>query len=159
MKQQLSGPSDIRETAPRCEYQTIEICLRRLLSQKRLCSMSMNQGTLISKTQKPWWNANGMPLTRIPKLTLLLHNTEGSAIWIAYSLEDVFLASLFKAAVVLHFRLTCSWCLYASKKMLAMAWYRMPVDLTRDGNERGIWNSRKNPFSKVHKSSCLSIRP
>lgn len=59
------------------------------------------------KNTKPWWNANGMPLTRIPKLTLLLHNTKGSMIWIAYSLEAVFLASLFKAALVLHFRLTC----------------------------------------------------
>ena len=149
MKQQLSGPSDFRETAPRCEYQTTEICLRRLLSQKRLCSMSMNQDILISKNTKPWWNANGMPLTRSPKLTLLLHNTKGSMIWVAYSLEDVFLASLFKAAVVLHFRLTCSWCLYASKKTLAMACYRMTVGLTRDGSGCGIWNT----------SSCLSIRP
>ena len=42
-KQQLSGPSEFRETAPTCEYQTIETCLRRLLGQERLCSMSMNQ--------------------------------------------------------------------------------------------------------------------
>ena len=110
------------------------------------------------KNTKPWWNANGMPLTRIPKLTLLLHSTKGGMIWVAYSLEEVFLASLFKAAVVLHFRLTCSSCLNASMKTLSMACYRMPVGLTRDGNGRGIWNSRKNPFSKVHTSSCLSIR-
>ena len=58
MKQQLSGPSDFREAAPRCEYQTTEICLRRLLSQKRLCSMSMNDDTLISKTQ----NLGGVPM-------------------------------------------------------------------------------------------------
>ena len=65
--------------------------------------MSMKHDTLISKTQ----NLGGMPLTRIPKLTLLLHSTKGGMIWVAYSLEAVFLASLFKAALVLHFRLTC----------------------------------------------------
>ena len=103
------------------------------------------------KNTKPWWNANGIPLTRIPKLTLLIHNTKGSMIWVAYSLEEVVLASLIKATVVLHFRLTCSWCLYASKKTLSMTCYTMPLGLTRDGSGCGIWNSRKNPFSKVHK--------
>ena len=105
------------------------------------------------KNTKPWWNANGMPPTRIPKLTLLIQE-----VWYG-SYKDVFLARFFKAAVVLHFRLTCSWCLYASKKTFAMACYRMPVGLTRGGSGCGIWNSRKNPFSKVHTSSCLSIRP
>lgn len=37
-------------------------------------------------------------LTRIPKLTLVLHNTKGGMIWGAYNLEEFFLASLFKAA-------------------------------------------------------------
>ena len=50
----------------RCEYQTTEICLRRLLSQKRLCSMSMNQDTLISKTQ----NLGGMPMECLPLVFL-----------------------------------------------------------------------------------------
>ena len=98
-KQQLSGPSEFRELAPTCEYQTIETCLRRLLGQERLCSMSMNQDELFSKTENLAGVTNVFSSALLNRIPLPYSFAMPKGVWGAYNSEQVFLSSIFKAVV------------------------------------------------------------
>ena len=78
----LPGLSRNGPLAPMCEYQTIKICLRRLPSQERLCSMSMKMMSFQKHKNLVECDSvfSSALLTRIPKLNLLLHNKKG--IWL-----------------------------------------------------------------------------
>ena len=73
----------------------------RLLGQERLCSMSMNQDELISKTENLAGVTNVFSSALLNRIPLPYFFAMPNGVWGAYSSEEVFLSSLFKAVACL----------------------------------------------------------